>query len=123
MSKKKSIISYEKMSIEQKKALLVAYPDGFAGNTSKMVNPISGEEFDSLLWETEEIIYLVKLPKISFKTPSVEEDEEEFEEDFDKFDGKEDGEEDASNSDDEEEEDSYGDKEEADTEPSEDEDE
>ena len=55
MSKKKSIISYEKLTIDQKKQLLMAFPDGFAGNTTKMTNPITGEVFDSLLWETEEV--------------------------------------------------------------------
>lgn len=106
MSKKKSIISYEKLNIEQKKQLLMAFPDGFAGATTKMTNPITGEVYDSLLWETEEIIYLVKLPKISAKSPSVDDDDEEFEDDFDKFDGK--GDEDDL-ADDDEEEDNYGD--------------
>jgi hypothetical protein len=105
MSKKKSIISYEKLNIEQKKQLLMAFPDGFAGATTKMTNPITGEVYDSLLWETEEIIYLVKLPKSSVKSPTVEDDEEDFEEDFDKFDGKGD-EEDVTE---DEEEDTYGD--------------
>lgn len=92
MSKKKSIISYEKLTIDQKKQLLMAFPDGFAGNTTKMTNPITGEVFDSLLWETEEVIYLVKLPKVSVKSPSVEEDEDDFEEEIDKFDAKDDDE-------------------------------
>lgn len=106
MSKKKSIISYEKLNIEQKKQLLMAFPDGFAGATTKMTNPVTGEIYDSLLWETEEVIYLVKLPKVTAKSPSVDDDEEEFEDDFDKFDGK--GDEDDL-SDDDEEEDNYGD--------------
>lgn len=106
MSKKKSIISYEKLSIEQKKQLLMAFPDGFAGSMTKMTNPITGEVFDSLLWETEEIVYLVKLPKTTVKSPSVEDDEDDFEDDeFDKFDAK--GEEDDIS--DDEEEDNYGD--------------
>lgn len=104
MSKKKSIISYEKMTIDQKKQLLMAFPDGFAGSMTKMTNPITGEVFDSLLWETEEIIYLVKLPKITAKSPSVDDDEEDFEDDFDAVDAKGD---DDDMSDDEEEEDSY----------------
>lgn len=106
MSKKRTIISYEKLNIEQKKQLLMAFPDGFAGSMTKMTNPITGETYDSLLWETEEIIYLVKLPKVTTKSPSVEDDEEEFEDEFDKFDGK--GDEDDVNDDDEEE-DNYGD--------------
>jgi hypothetical protein len=111
MSKKKSIISYDKLNIEQKKQLLMAFPDGFAGATTKMTNPITGEIYDSLLWETEEVIYLVKLPKVAVKSPSVEEDEEDFEEDFDKFDGK--GDEDEV-SDDDDDDDSYGDEPDAD---------
>lgn len=82
----------------------MAFPDGFAGSMTKMTNPITGEVFDSLLWETEEIIYLVKLPKITAKSPSVDDDEEDFEDDFDAVDAKGD---DDDMSDDEEEEDSY----------------
>ncbi|AEA43733.1 hypothetical protein [Fluviicola taffensis] len=105
MSKKKSIISYDKLNIDQKKQLLIAFPDGFSGNTSKMTNPITGEIFDSLLWETEEIVYLVKLPKTTVKSPSVDDDEEDFEEDFDAVDAK--GDDDESTDDDED--DSYDD--------------
>ena len=89
MSKKKSIISYDKLNIDQKKQLLMAFPDGFSGSTTKMTNPITGDIFDSLLWETEEVIYLVKLPKSTLKSPSVEDDEEDdFEDDFDAADAK-----------------------------------
>lgn len=106
MSKKKSIISYEKLTIEQKKELLLAFPDGFAGETTKMTNPITGEVFDSLLWETEEAIYLVKLPKLKAKSPSVDDDDDDddIEDEMDKFDG---GDEDDSSDDDED--DNYGD--------------
>ncbi len=104
MSKKRSIISYEKLTIDQKKKLLIAFPDGFTGNTSKMTNPITGDVFDSLLWETDEIIYLVKLPKATFKVPSADDDDDDFEEE--EFDAKEDDDETT----DDEEEDNYGDK-------------
>jgi len=106
MSKKKTIISYEKLTIEQKKKLLLAFPEGFAGETTKMTNPITGEVFDSLLWETEEVIYLVKLPKLKAKSPSVDDDDDDDDvaEDIDKFDGDDDD--DVS---DDEEEDNYGD--------------
>lgn len=110
MSKKKSIISYEKLTIDQKKQLLMTFPDGFAGNTTKMTNPITGEVFDSLLWETEEVIYLVKLPKVSVKSPSVEEDEDDFEEEIDKFDAKDDDEDLGADDDDD---DDYDDKDDA----------
>lgn len=109
MSKKKTIISYDKLTIDQKKQLLIAFPDGFAGNTSKMTNPITGEIFDSLLWETDEIIYLVKLPKLTVKAPSVEDDDDDddFEDDFDAVDAKDDD--DESSNDDDDDDDSYGD--------------
>lgn len=113
MSKKKSIISYEKLSIDQKKQLLIAFPEGFSGNTTKMTNPITGEIFDSLLWETEEIIYLVKLPKLNIKSPSVDDDEEDFEDDFDAVDAKADDDDSSSDDDDD---DSYGDEPDADAE-------
>lgn len=106
MSKKKAIISYEKLTIDQKKQLLLAFPEGFTGNTTKMTNPITGEIFDSLLWETEEIIYLVKLPKLTVKSPSLDDDDEEFEDDFESVDAKGD---DDDVDDDDDDDDSYGD--------------
>jgi hypothetical protein len=106
MSKKKSIISYDKLNIDQKKQLLIAFPDGFSGSTTKMTNPITGEIFDSLLWETDEIIYLIKLPKVTMKSPSVEDDEDDFEDDFDSVDAKGEEEEDVADDDDD---DSYDD--------------
>lgn len=106
MSKKKSIISYDKLNIDQKKQLLIAFPDGFSGSTTKMTNPITGEIFDSLLWETDEIIYLVKLPKITMKSPSVDDDDDDFEDDFDSVDAKGEEEEDVADDDDD---DSYDD--------------
>jgi hypothetical protein len=105
MSKKKSIVSYEKLTIDQKKQLLIAFPEGFSGNTTKMTNPITGEVFDSLLWETEEIIYLVKLPKLNIKSPSVDDDEDDFEDDFEAVDAKADDDESTDDDDD----DSYDD--------------
>ena len=106
MSKKKSIISYDKLNIDQKKQLLIAFPEGFSGNTTKMTNPITGEIFDSLLWETDEIIYLVKLPKVTVKSPSVDDDEDDFEDDFDSVDAKGD---DDDVADDDDDDDSYDD--------------
>lgn len=106
MSKKKSIISYDKLNIDQKKQLLIAFPEGFSGNTTKMTNPITGEVFDALLWETDEIIYLVKLPKVTVKSPSVDDDDDDFEDDFDAVDAK--GEDDDM-ADDDDDDDSYGD--------------
>ncbi|MDR0801939.1 hypothetical protein [Fluviicola sp.] len=106
MSKKKSIISYDKLNIDQKKQLLIAFPEGFSGNTTKMTNPVTGEVFDSLLWETDDIIYLVKLPKMVIKSPSVDDDDDDFDDDFDAVDAK--GEDDDM-ADDDDDDDSYGD--------------
>lgn len=108
MSKKRSIISYDKLNIEQKKRLLTAFPDGFAGAMTRMNNPVTGEAMDALLWETDEVIYLVKLPKQNIRAAVVDDDDDDFvEEEFDKIDVKDD-EDDAAT--DDEEEDTYGDK-------------
>lgn len=85
MTKKRAIISYEKMSIDQKKLLLLAFPDGFSSGMTQIKTP-TGETLDALLWETEEIIYLVKIPKPSLKTKSVDDDDEEFDDDLPKID-------------------------------------
>jgi hypothetical protein len=98
MSKKRAIISYDKMDIEQKKQLLVAFPDGFSEGMTQIKTP-TGETLDALLWETEEVIYLVKIPKPSLKTKPVDEDEDDFDEELPKFDDVK-GEEDEFSSDD-----------------------
>ncbi len=86
MTKKRAIVSYDKLTIDQKKQLLVAFPDGFSEGMTQIKTP-TGETLDALLWETEEIIYLVKLNKPvgkPVKTPidDDEEDEEDFEDDI-----------------------------------------
>jgi hypothetical protein len=98
MTKKRAIVSYDKLSIEQKKQLLVAFPDGFASGMTQIKTP-TGETLDALLWETEEIIYLVKIPKPTVKSKVVEEDDDDFDDlpklddvkadDDDEFDDKE----------------------------------
>lgn len=98
MSKKRAIISYDKMDIEQKKQLLVAFPDGFSEGMTQIKTP-TGETLDALLWETDEVIYLVKIPKPSLKAKPVDEDEDDFDEDLPKFDDVK-GEEDEFSSDD-----------------------
>lgn len=83
MTKKRAIVSYEKLTIDQKKQLLVAFPDGFAEGMTQIKTP-TGETLDALLWETEEIIYLVKIKKQlgkPVKAP-IDDDEEVEEEDF-----------------------------------------
>jgi hypothetical protein len=87
MSKRRSIISYDKLTIEQKKQILKDYPDGYINHLTTIKTP-TGEILDALMWETDEVIYLVKINKIVPKTkPVVEDDEEDFEEDFDKVPG------------------------------------
>jgi len=70
------IVTYDKLSEEMKDRLEEAFPDGFGGSMTQIKTP-TGETLDALLWETEEIIYLVKLNKIT-KKPVVIPEEEEF---------------------------------------------
>jgi hypothetical protein len=85
MSKRRAIISYDKLSIEQKKQILRDFPDGYINHLTTIKTP-TGEILDALMWETEEVIYLVKINKIMPKAkPVVDEEEEEFEDDFDKI--------------------------------------
>ena len=89
MSKRRSIISYDKLTIEQKKQILREFPDGYINHLTSIKTPTS-ETLDALIWETEEVIYLVKINKVTPKPAPVEDDEEEFEDDFDKVDVKDD---------------------------------
>lgn len=81
MTKKRSIVSYDKLTIDQKKQLLLAFPDGFSEGMTQIKTP-TGEMLDALLWETEEIIYLVKLNKPVGKPVKNVEDDDEEEDDF-----------------------------------------
>lgn len=108
MSKRRAIISYDKLTLEQKKQILRDFPDGYINHLTSIKTP-KGEVLDALVWETDEVIYLVKINKVQPKAkPAVADD---FEDDFDKADDLEDD-----DSDDDEEEPS-------DDEPSDDEDE
>ena len=89
MSKRRSIISYDKLTIEQKKQILREFPDGYINHLTSIKTP-TGEMLDALIWETEEVIYLVKINKVAPKPAPVEEEDEEFEDDFDKVDVKDD---------------------------------
>lgn len=86
MSKKRAIISYDKLTIDQKKQILKDFPDGYINHLTSIKTP-TGETLDALIWETDEIIYLVKINKIAPKAAVVDDEEEDFEEDFDKVDG------------------------------------
>lgn len=101
MSKRRAIISYDKLTIEQKKQILRDFPDGYINHLTTIKTP-TGEMLDALMWETDEVIYLVKINKVAPKPAVVDDEEEEFEDDFDKVDGVKD---DMDESDDEEDDD------------------
>ncbi len=77
MTKRKSIISFEKLSLEQKKKLEQDFPDGFLGNLTTIKTP-KGETLDALIWETEEMIYLVKINKEAYRSSLEDEEEDDF---------------------------------------------
>jgi len=103
MSKRRAIISYDKLTIEQKKQILRDFPDGYINHLTTIKTP-TGEMLDALIWETDEVIYLVKINKVAPKAAVVDDEEDDFEEDFDKVDGMKD---DDMDSDDDEEDDDY----------------
>jgi hypothetical protein len=84
MSKRRAIISYDKLTIEQKKQILRDFPDGYINHLTSIKTP-TGEVLDALVWDTDEVIYLVKINKIKPKAKPAAE-EEDFEDDFDKQD-------------------------------------
>ena len=89
MSKKRAIVSYDKLSEDMKDRLEDAFPDGFGGGMTQIKTP-TGETLDALLWETEEIIYLIKLNKVNKKPVVIpQEDDEEEEDDIDDIDEEE----------------------------------
>ncbi|MBM3916547.1 MAG: hypothetical protein FJ349_02915 [Sphingomonadales bacterium] len=107
MSKRRAIISYDKLSLEQKKQILRDFPDGYINHLTTIKTP-TGEVLDALVWETDEVIYLVKINKVQPKAKPVVEDDDDFD-DFDKPDDIKDDDLDDEDEDDEEEDDDYGD--------------
>jgi hypothetical protein len=103
MSKRRSIISYDKLTIEQKKQILRDFPDGYINHLTTIKTP-TGEILDALVWETDEVIYLVKINKVTPKIkPVADDDDDDIEDDFDKIPGvKDDDIDDEDSSDDEE---------------------
>jgi hypothetical protein len=80
MSKRRAIISYDKLSIDQKKQILRDYPDGYINHLTTIKTP-TGETLDALIWETDEVIYLVKVTKVMPKAkPVAEVEEDDFDE-------------------------------------------
>lgn len=102
MSKRRAIISYDKLTIDQKKQILKDFPDGYINHLTTIKTP-TGEMLDALIWETDEVIYLVKITNFKPKAAVVEDDDDDdFEDDLDKVDDIKD---DELDTDDEEEED------------------
>jgi hypothetical protein len=86
MSKRRSIISYDKLSLEQKKQILKEFPDGYINHLTTIKTP-TGEVLDALIWDTDEIIYLVKIVKPKTKVKIIADDsEDDFADDLDKED-------------------------------------
>ncbi len=85
MSKKRAIISYDKLTIEQKKQILRDFPDGYINHLTTIKTP-TGEMLDAFVWETDEFIYLVKINKIVPKAAVVDDEDDDFEDDLDKVD-------------------------------------
>jgi hypothetical protein len=82
MTKRRSIISYDKLTIEQKKQILRDYPDGYINHLTTIKTP-TGEILDALIWETDEVIYLVKINKIMSKPkPIADDDDEDFDDEL-----------------------------------------
>lgn len=80
MPKKRAIVSYDKLSTEQLKKMEEAFPDGYAGALTQ-IKTATGEAQDAIMWETDDIIYLVKLQRPQLQALSLddEEDDEESE--------------------------------------------
>jgi len=84
MTKRRSIISYDKLTLDQKKQLLKDFPDGYINHLTSIKTP-TGEILDALIWDTDEVIYLVKINKVIPKAKPVEDEEDDdYDDDFDK---------------------------------------
>lgn len=78
MAKKRSIVSYDKLTIEQKKDILKSFPDGYGSSMTTIQTP-TGETLDALIWETEDTIFLVKISKTM--TQALDDDDDEDDDD------------------------------------------
>ncbi len=86
MTKRRGIISYDKLTVDQKKQILRDYPDGYINNLTTIKTP-NGETLDALIWETDEVIYLVKIKQPAIKQVKDDEvEEDDFEDELDKND-------------------------------------
>lgn len=75
MAKKRSIVSYDKLTAEQKKELLKSFPDGYRSFVTQIKTP-AGESLEALIWETEEVIYLVKISNTMTNALNLDDDDE-----------------------------------------------
>jgi hypothetical protein len=89
MTKKRAIISYAKLDKEQRKGILKEYPDGYMNHLTQIKTP-NGEILDTLIWETEETIYLVKFPKVNkaIVVDDDDDDDDDVDDDVDEIDDK-----------------------------------
>jgi hypothetical protein len=86
MTKRRGIISYDKLTVEQKKQILRDYPDGYINHLTTIKTP-NGETLDALIWETYEVIYLVKIKQPAIKQVNNDDvEEDDFEDELDKND-------------------------------------
>jgi hypothetical protein len=76
MAKKRSIVSYDKLTAEQKKELLKSFPDGYRSFVTQIKTP-AGESLEALIWETEEVIYLVKISNTMTNALNLDDDDDE----------------------------------------------
>jgi len=77
MTKKRSIISYDKLTVGQKKEFEIDFPDGFLSNLTTIKTP-KNEVIDALIWEKEEAVYLVKVNKAALIFAVNEHAEDDF---------------------------------------------
>jgi DNA-directed RNA polymerase subunit delta len=107
MIKKRGIISYDKLTVDQKEKILKVYPNGYFNHLTQIKTP-NGETLDAFIWETDDVIYLVKVKHSALKhTKNINHDEDEFEDELEKEEDIEDPDIEDSMSDSEEEEDEY----------------
>ena len=86
MTKRRGIISYDKLTVDQKKQILRDYPDGYINHLTSIKTP-NGETLDALIWETDEVIYLVKIKQPVIKQVNNDDvEEDDFEDELDKND-------------------------------------
>lgn len=89
MTKRRAIISYDKLTVDQKKQILKVYPDGYINHLTQIKTP-NGEILDAFIWETDDVIYLVKIkhgavkPKKNIGSEDNEDEDDEFEDELDK---------------------------------------